>query len=96
MTDLFQLNNEVEINQEEMVLIDKAWINRIKKLAQENSSGKYRTCIHQSEKDNVHEMLIIHPASPLQTITNLPNKRLSLNLLRLILEAQTSVFELHQ
>ena len=60
MTDLFQLNNEVEINQEEMVLIDKAWINRIKKLAQENSSGKYRTCIHQSEKDNVHEMLIIH------------------------------------
>ena len=60
MTDLFQLNDEVEINQEDMVLLDKAWINRIKKLAQENSSGKYRTCIHQSEKDNVHEMLIIH------------------------------------
>ena len=60
MTDLFQLNNEVEINQEDIVLLDKAWINRIKKLAQENSSGKYRTCIHQSEKDNVHEMLIIH------------------------------------
>ena len=60
MTDLFQLNDEVEINQEDMVLLDKAWINRIKKLAQKNSSGKYRTCIHKSEKENVHEMLIVH------------------------------------
>ena len=96
MTDLFQLNDEVEINQEDMVLLDKAWINRIKKLAQENSSGKYRTCIHQSEKDNVHEMLIIHSASLLQIITNLPDKRLSLNLLRLIFEVQISVFETDQ
>ena len=60
MTDLFQLNDEVEINQGDMVLLDKTWIKRIKELAQENSSGKYRTCIHQSEKENVHEMLIVH------------------------------------
>ena len=60
MTDLFQLNDEVEINQGDMVLLDKTWIKRIKELAQENSSGKYRTCIHKSEKENVHEMLIVH------------------------------------
>ena len=59
MDDLFQLNDEVEINQREIVLLDKAWIKRIKELAQENSLGKYRTCIHQSEKENVHEMLIV-------------------------------------
>jgi cupin fold WbuC family metalloprotein len=60
MPDLFQLNDEVEINQGDMVLLDKTWIKRIKELAQENSSGKYRTCIHKSEKENVHEMLIVH------------------------------------
>ena len=60
MTDLLQLNNEVEINQRDVVIIDKTWIKRIKVLAQENSSGKFRTCIHKSEKDSLHEMLIVH------------------------------------
>lgn len=60
MTDLLQLNDEVEINQRDIVVLDNTWIKRIKELAQENSSGKYRTCIHQSEKDDVHEMLIVH------------------------------------
>ena len=60
MTDLLRINNEVEINQKDLFTIDKSWINRIKILAKNNHSGKYRTCIHNSEDDNVHEMLIVH------------------------------------
>ena len=60
VSDLIQFNDEVEINQKDIFLLDKACIKRIKGLAQENSSGKYRTCVHQSEKDNVHEMVIVH------------------------------------
>ena len=58
MNDLVNLNSEVEINQKDLFLLDKTWIEKIKKLAKENISGKYRTCIHKSEEDNVHEMLI--------------------------------------
>jgi len=60
MTDLLQLNDEVEINQSDFIAIDQTWIERIKAIAKNNGSGKYRTCIHQSEKDDVHEMLIVH------------------------------------
>jgi len=60
MPDLFQLNDEVEINQNDFISIDSKWIERIKKLAKNNISGKYRTCIHKSDEDNVHEMLIVH------------------------------------
>ncbi len=60
MTKLLQLNNEVEINQRDILTLDRAWIDRIKKIALKTSSGKYRTCIHKSKEDNVHEMLIVH------------------------------------
>ena len=40
--------------------IDRSWIERIKILSEQNDSGKFRTCIHHSEEDNVHEMLIAH------------------------------------
>ena len=60
MSDLMKLNNEVEVNQNDLITIDKSWIDRLKNLAQNNESGKYRTCIHKSEKENVHEMLIVH------------------------------------
>ena len=58
--DLVQLSSEVEVNQKDMLILDRVWIDRIKKIASKNYSGKYRTCIHKSEKDNVHEMLIVH------------------------------------
>ena len=60
MEDLVQLNSEVEINQKDVLVLDSVWLERIKKRALKNYSGKYRTCIHKSEKDNVHEMLIVH------------------------------------
>ena len=60
MDDLVQLSSEVEVNQKDMLILDRVWIDRIKKIASKNYSGKYRTCIHKSEKDNVHEMLIVH------------------------------------
>ena len=60
MSTLINLNDEVEINQSDFIAIDQTWIERIKAIAKNNGSGKYRTCIHQSEKDDVHEMLIVH------------------------------------
>ena len=60
MSELINLSDEVEINQSDFISIDQTWIDRIKVIAKNNGSGKYRTCIHQSEKDNVHEMLIVH------------------------------------
>jgi len=60
MDDLVQLSSEVEVNQKDILILDRVWIDRIKKIASKNYSGKYRTCIHKSEKDNVHEMLIVH------------------------------------
>ena len=60
MDDFIKYNNEVEINQKDLFTIDKSWINRIKILAKKNHSGKYRTCIHKSEQDSLHEMLIVH------------------------------------
>ena len=60
MTDLIQINEEVEKNQKDFFTLDKSWIERIKNNALRNNSGKYRTCIHKSEKDPLHEMLIVH------------------------------------
>ena len=60
MSTLINLNDEVEINQSNFIAIDQTWIERIKAIAKNNGSGKYRTCIHNSEDDNVHEMLIVH------------------------------------
>ena len=60
MKGLWKLTSEVEVNQMDLLSIDRSWIERIKVLAEQNDSGKFRTCIHHSEEDNVHEMLIAH------------------------------------
>ena len=53
-------NKEVEYNKNPLFIIDKSWINRIKRKALKNKSKKFRTCTHYSKKDLVHEMLIVH------------------------------------
>ena len=63
MNALLQLNEEVEKNQKDFFTLDKSWIERIKNNALKNNSGKYRTCIHKSEKDSLHEMLIVHTSA---------------------------------
>lgn len=60
MSELIHLNDEVEINKSDFITIDQAWIDRIKIIAKNNGSGKFRTCIHKSKEDNVHEMLVAH------------------------------------
>jgi cupin fold WbuC family metalloprotein len=58
MVDLLKHNSEVEYSQSDVLIINSEWINRIKDLAKNNEFNKYRTCIHFSDTDNVHEMLI--------------------------------------
>ena len=58
-----ELNSEVEVNQDDFFIINSESIARIKNKAQHNASGKYRTCIHRSEVDFVHEMLIVHKSN---------------------------------
>jgi len=58
MNDLKKVSQEVEVNHHKFLTINNDWVNRIKKLAKQNSSGKFRTCVHFSDEDNVHEMLI--------------------------------------
>jgi len=53
-------SNEVEYNTKKVFFVDKKWINRIKKLASRNKSKKFRTCIHYSKKNLVHEMIVVH------------------------------------
>jgi len=60
MNKLIKYNSEVEFNQTDVLSINSEWINRIKRLAKSNDSNKYRTCIHFSDKDHVHEMLVVH------------------------------------
>ena len=60
MINILQQNSEVEFNQMDVLTIDSDWIDRIKDLAKKNESNKYRTCIHFSEKEHVHEMLVAH------------------------------------
>jgi len=60
LENLRKVSCEVEMNYSGLITIDYGWINRIKKIANENDSGKFRTCIHSSDDDNVHEMLIAH------------------------------------
>jgi len=60
MANLNKINSEVEFNQTDVLTINSDWINRIKRLAKKNKSNKYRTCIHFSDKDHVHEMLVAH------------------------------------
>lgn len=60
MGSLINLNAEVEFNQVDLLTIDSNWLDRIKRLAKRNKSNKYRTCIHFSDEDHVHEMLVAH------------------------------------
>ena len=53
-------NHEVEFNNKDFLEIDSDWLRRIKNLAKQNESNKYRTCIHYSDEDHVHEMLVAH------------------------------------
>ena len=58
MTDQNEI--EVEFSPGEFLALDNVFLDRVKKLAAANPSGKFRTCIHQSESDEVHEMLVVH------------------------------------
>jgi len=60
MNELEKQNSEVEFNRKDLLTINSDWIDRIKVLAKKNDSNKYRTCIHFSDKDHVHEMLVAH------------------------------------
>ena len=60
MISLIKQNSEVEFNQVDLLTIDSVWLDRIKHLAKENESNKFRTCIHFSDEDHVHEMLVAH------------------------------------
>ena len=60
MTRIIKQNSEVEFNQVDLLTIDSVWLDRIKHLAKENESNKFRTCIHFSDEDHVHEMLVAH------------------------------------
>jgi len=53
-------SKEVEYNTKKIFFVDNNWIKRIKKLAFKNKSKKFRTCIHHSKKDLVHEMIVVH------------------------------------
>ena len=59
MKNIKKHNCEVEYNQNDLLTINYKWLKRIKLLAKKNKSNKYRTCIHYSDTDNVHEMLIV-------------------------------------
>ena len=55
------INNEVEyIKGKKIYPFNKKFIDRLKKNASRNKSGKYRTCLHKSIKDSVHEMIVVH------------------------------------
>lgn len=58
-----QLNEEVEFNQDSLLTIDAAFIERIKQKASANASGKFRTCVHRSEDACNQEMFIVHSSS---------------------------------
>ena len=60
MKKFLQQNSEVEFNQMGLLTIDSDCIDRIKRLAKKNESNKYRICIHFSDEDHVHEMLVAH------------------------------------
>lgn len=56
-----KINNEVEyISEKKIHAFSKSFVNRIKKKALKNRSQKFRTCLHKSVKDKVHEMLVVH------------------------------------
>ena len=52
--------SEVEFNSNEFFILDSQCVTKLKQRAKENESGKFRTCIHFSDFDDVHEMLVAH------------------------------------
>lgn len=50
---------EACFNQQEVVKVDEEVIRELKTKAKNNSSGKYRLCMHHSPQDSLHEMFIV-------------------------------------
>jgi cupin fold WbuC family metalloprotein len=57
---VLQKNDMVEVVERDTFLINKEWVERIKKKAQQHPKRRYRTCIHRDDGADVHEMLIAH------------------------------------
>ena len=60
MGKIRKISEEVEFNSEELFFLDRISIEQLKKNALQSKTKKYRTCIHFSETDMVHEMVIVH------------------------------------
>jgi cupin fold WbuC family metalloprotein len=60
MGKIRKISEEVEFNAEERFFLDRTSIEKLKKNALQSKTKKYRTCIHFSESDKVHEMVIVH------------------------------------
>ncbi len=57
-----KISDEVLYPNEEIVRVDAAVIETLKKLADANPRERVRLCAHHSENDLVHEMIIVHKA----------------------------------
>ena len=53
-------NNEYEYLNSDIYFLDNKQIKILKDKAKNNESGKYRICMHKSENDDIHEMIIVH------------------------------------
>ncbi len=57
-----KISDEVLYPDEEIVRIDADFIEALEKMADANARERARLCAHRSEKDAVHEMIIVHKA----------------------------------
>lgn len=57
-----KLNDEVLYPDEPIVQVDRDFIELMKRKADTNVRERIRLCAHQDERDDVHEMIIIHKA----------------------------------
>ncbi|MDE6851601.1 MAG: WbuC family cupin fold metalloprotein [Lachnospiraceae bacterium] len=53
--------NYVHVNESRKLKIDKKYIDSLKLLALEDSTGKCKMCLHNDIREHVHEMLNIFP-----------------------------------
>ena len=44
-----------------LAIIEKKYLNYLKKMANRNKEKIIRLCLHKNKKENVHEMIIYHP-----------------------------------
>ncbi len=54
------LKSEFTSNKRDFFIIDKKKLAELKIKALKNISNKFRICIHKSNKDLVHEMIVVH------------------------------------